>query len=121
MKSLKYAKKINEETAVFAQLIESYCTKINKEYMKQMLQLLEEIAVGEGIEFAYLKQKYIKNSKQDTEDSPAQENTDGDEVLLDKIIYENKIYYIDRANDNDVYDVHSNKIGKYKNDKINFL
>jgi len=122
MKSLKYAKKINEETAVFAQLIESYCTKINKEYMKQMLQLLEEIAVGEDLDFTHLKQKYIKNSKQDTEDSSAHENnTNEDEVLLDKIIYENKIYYIDKANDNDVYDIHSNKIGKYKNDKINFL
>lgn len=120
MKSLKYAKKINEEAAVFSQLIESYCAKINKEYMKQILQLLEEIAVGEGIEFAYLKQKYIKNSKQDTEESTTPENGD-EEILLDKIIYENKIYYIDRANDDDVYDIHSNKIGKYKNDKINFL
>ena len=120
MKSLKYAKKINEETAVFAQLIESYCTKINKEYMKQIVQLLEEIATGEGIDFNYLKQKYIKNSKQDTEES-TNETVVENEVLLDKIIYQNKIYYIDKTNDNDVYDVHSNKIGTYKNDIIHFL
>jgi hypothetical protein len=119
MKSLKYAKKINEEASAFAQLIETYCTKINKEYMKQMLQLLEEIAIGENIDLSYLKQKYIKNSKQDTDESKKQE-TDDNEVLLDKIIHDNKIYYIDKTN-NEVYDIHSDKIGIYKNNTIQFL
>ena len=118
MKSLKYAKKINEETAMFAQLIESYCTKINKEYMKQMIQLVEEIAQGENLDFTYLKQKYIKNSKPDTDETIPTGN-EAEEILLDKIIFDNKIYYLNRT-DNEVYDINSTKIGIYKNDTIIF-
>ena len=104
---------------MFCQLIESYCTKINKEYMKQMLQLVEEIAHGENLDFTYLKQKYIKNSKIDTDEAIMCKD-DENEVLLDKIIFNNEIYYINRT-DNDVYDIHSTKIGIFKNDAIVFL
>jgi len=117
MKSLKYAKKISTEATAFAQLIESYCTNINKEYMKQMLQLLKEISIGEGIDFNILKHKYIKKTTPDNEETMSLKS----EVLFDKIIYENKIYYIDRTNDNDAYDINSNKIGTYKNEIMNFL
>ena len=119
MKSLKYSKKINEETAAFAQLIESYCNKTNQEYMKQVLLLLAEIAKGENLDFDTLKKRYIKKESLEQVDEVSNEIVDND-TLLDKIIYENNTYYIDKKNDNIVYDVNSKVIGKYKNQTIIF-
>lgn len=119
MKSLKYAKKITEETAVFAQLIDSYCTKVNREYMKQVLQLVQDIAEGEGLDFAKLKQKYIKSSRSDILND-TNDPTGDDEVLLDKILYDGKIYYLNKESDNVVYDTSSNIVGKYTDGKIVF-
>jgi hypothetical protein len=119
MKSLKYAKKISDETGAFVQLIESYCTKINKEYLKQTLELLKDIAQGEGLDFNLLKQKYIKTSRSDIEETDTS-TLDKDDVILSKIEYDGKIYYIDEQNDNIAYDTSSNIVGKYTNKKIIF-
>jgi hypothetical protein len=117
MKSLKYAKKINDETKAFTQLIESYCTKLNQDYMKQVLLLLSDIAKGENLDFDTLKKRYIK--KETTESEKIDEIVDSD-TLLDQIEFNNNIYYIDKKNDNIVYDKDSNIVGKYKNNTIIF-
>ena len=117
MKSLKYAKKINDETKAFTQLIESYCTKLNQDYMKQVLLLLSEIAKGENLDFDTLKKRYIK--KETTDSEKIDEIVDSD-TLLDQIEFNNNIYYIDKKNDNIVYDKDSNIVGKYKNNTIIF-
>lgn len=116
MKSLKYAKKITEEMTAFSQLIDSYCMKVNKEYMKQTLQLLEDIAEGENLDFAKLKQKYIKSSRSDIVESSIDEECG----LLDRIHYEGKTYYLDKQNNNTLYDTSSNIIGRYINNQIVF-
>jgi hypothetical protein len=123
MKGLKHIKKINEESAIFAQLIQNYCEKTNKEFMKQVTQLIKDIALGEGLDYDMLKQKYIKGSKNDdTEDDPTTINTmdtiEEDDALLDKIIFHNTIYYVDKKNGNIVYDTKSNIIGKYQDGKV---
>ena len=122
MKGLKYVKKINEETAIFAQLIENYCEKTNKEYMKQITQLVKDIALGEGLDYDILKQKYIKGLKlDDTEDDIIPVNNEdniNDDTILDKIVFHNTIYYVDKKNGNIVYDTKSNIIGKYQDGKV---
>jgi len=123
MKGLKHVKKINEETAIFAQLIENYCEKTNKELMKQVMQLVKDIALGEGLDYDMLKKKYIKGSKQDDidEDNIPNNmfvNTEEEETILDKIIFHNTIYYVDKKNGNIVYDTKSNIIGKFQDGKV---
>ena len=118
MKSLKYSKKINEEAKAFALLMESYSAKVNKEYMKNVLSLLSEIAKGENLDYDTLKKKYIKKDVS-VESEENKEIIDSDK-LLDPIIYDSKTYYVDTNNDNIVYDGDSNIVGKYKNKIIIF-
>ena len=119
MKSLKYSKKINDETKAFAQLIESYCTKTNQEYMKQVLLLLSEIAKGENLDYDTLKKRYIKKEALEQIENTSSEIVESD-TLLDTITHGNNTYYLDKKNDNTVYDTHSNVVGKYKNKTIIF-
>jgi len=118
MKSLKYSKKINEEAKAFALLMESYSAKVNKEYMKNVLSLLSEIAKGENLDYDTLKKKYIK--KDVSEESEENKEIIDSDKLLDPIIYDSKTYYVDTNNDNIVYDGDSNIVGKYKNKIIIF-
>ena len=118
MKPLKYVKKINEETAIFAQMIEQHCDKINKEYMKQLTQMLKDIAIGENLDYTVLKHKYMKSSKIDVNEEQMFENVEEDDTLLDKIVYNNTTYYVDKKNGNIVYDTKSTIVGKYQDGKI---
>ena len=125
MKGLKHIKKINEESAIFAQLIENYCEKANKEYMKQVTQLVKDIALGEGLDYNVLKQKYIKGSKLDDMEDDVTITTydsviEDDDTLLDKIVFHNTTYYVDKKNGNTVYDTKSSIVGKYHNGKVVF-
>ena len=43
------------------------------------------------------------------------------EQILDKIIYNNKTYYIDKNNENDVFDTSFKIVGKYNNSIIEFI
>lgn len=116
MKSLKYVKKLKEETTILSKMIELYCDKINKEHQKNIYAILENIANGEGLDIYMLQSKYLKKQ------TPASEieitNTE-EEQVLDKIIFNNKTYYIDKNNDN-VYDTSSVVVGKYNNNNIIF-
>ena len=95
MKSLKYSKKINDETKAFAQLIESYCTKTNQEYMKQVLLLLSEIAKGENLDYDTLKKRYIKKEALEQIENTSSEIVESD-TLLDTITHGNNTYYLDK-------------------------
>ena len=116
MKGLKYSKKLKEESLAFSQMIELYCDKINKEYQKQMYALLENISKGEGLELTMLQKKYLKKITHDET-----ETEDNVEQILDKIIYNNKTYYIDKNNENDVFDTSFKIVGKYNNSMIEFI
>jgi hypothetical protein len=59
MKKLKYSKKILLETQSFLKNIEIYYSKLNKEYAKNMIKLLENIADGEKLDLEMLKSKYL--------------------------------------------------------------
>ena len=116
MKSLKYVKKLKEESTILSKMIELYCDKINKEHQKHIHMILENIAKGEGLKLDMLQSKYLKKQVQVSEIEST--NTE-EEQVLDKIIFNNKTYYIDKNNDN-VYDTSSVIVGKYNNNNIIF-
>ncbi len=111
-KKLKYSKKIQDETSAFITIITSYCSKINKEYLKNINALIEDIAIGENLDLDMLKEKYLnkKNIKSDSsEDS---------DMILDKIEYEGKFYFVEPDGDRKVYGEDSKIVGKMVNNKI---
>ncbi len=112
-KKLKYSKKIEEESNAFISLITSYCSKINKEYVKNMTTLIEEIAIGENLDPEMLKNKYL-NKKNVKEDIP--EN----DIILDKIEFEGKYYFVEPGEDGTVYNENSTVVGKMVNKKVVF-
>ncbi len=112
-KKLKYSKKIEEESNAFISLITSYCSKINKEYVKNMTTLIEEIAIGENLDPEMLKNKYL-NKKNVKEDIP--EN----DIILDKIEFEGKYYFVEPGEDGTVYNENSIVVGKMVNKKVVF-
>ncbi len=60
MKKLKNTKKMQNEILIFQDIINTYCSKINKEYAKNMNKLIENIAKGENLDINILKEKYLK-------------------------------------------------------------
>ena len=116
MKSLKYVKKLKEETTILSKMIELYCDKINKEHQKNIYAILENIANGEGLDIYMLQRKYLNIQ---TPVSEIEITNTKEEQVLDKIIFNNKTYYIDKNNDN-VYDTSSVIVGKYNNNNIIF-
>lgn len=113
MKKLKYSKKIVQETLAFSQMIETYCDKLNKEYLKMVYTVIQNIADGEKLDFNMLKKKYLNNSNVITE-----ENTFDDETILDKQIIDGVAYYYEKTDNGKVYDSESNIVGNYINDEI---
>lgn len=112
-KKLKYSKKIQDETSAFITIITSYCSKINKEYVKNMNTLIEDIAIGENLDPEILKEKYLnkKNLK------IASSSKDSD-MILDKIEFEGQFYFVEPDGDRHVYSEDSKIVGKMVNNKI---
>ena len=50
MKSLKYVKKLKEESTILSKMIELYCDKINKEHQKHIHMILENIDKKDCVE-----------------------------------------------------------------------
>lgn len=114
-KKLKYSKKIETEATAFIGLITSYCSKINKEYVKHMNALIDDIAVGENLDPVKLKEKYLNKTN-------IKENDSNDsEVILDKIEQDGVVYYAEPEEDGNVYNTDSVVVGKIVNRKIVFL
>lgn len=111
-KKLKYSKKIQDETSAFITMITSYCNKINKEYVKNMNTLIDDIAIGENLDPEILKQKYM-NKKNIKIDSLEENNK-----ILDKIEFEGKFYFIEPDGDRKIYSEDSKFVGKMINNKI---
>jgi hypothetical protein len=138
MKKLLYSKKINNKSKEFIEMINIYCSKLNKEYAKNMLQLVFKIAKGENLNAQMLIDKYITNDETDiieeekesveepenTEEIVVEEeqlkvNTDEcDESFLDKIIINGECYYYQSVENGIVYNKESKQVGVYKNKKI---
>jgi hypothetical protein len=114
-KKLKYSKKIQDETSAFITLITSYCSKINKEYAKNMITMIEDIAIGENLDPDMLKEKYLnkKNIKTDISEE--------DNIILDKIEFEGKFYFVEPDGDRKVYSEDSQIVGKIVNNKIEII
>ena len=119
-KKLKYTNKIQDETSAFITLITSYCSKINKEYVKNMTTLIEDIAIGENLNVEMLKEKYLnkKNIKNDTLNIPSDILND---IILDKIEFEGTIYFVEPEGDRKVYTEDSKMVGKMVGNKIEIL
>jgi hypothetical protein len=111
-KKLKYSKKIQDETSAFITIITSYCNKINKEYLKNMNALIEDIAIGENLDPEMLKDKYLNKKNVKTDSS---EDSD---TILDKIEFEGKFYFVEPDGDKKVYGEDSKIVGKMVNNKI---
>jgi hypothetical protein len=65
MKKLLYSKKITNKSKELVEMINIYCSKLNKEYSKNMLQLVLKIAEGENLDAQMLIDKYIINEESD--------------------------------------------------------
>ena len=124
MKKLKTTKKIMTQTINFLQLVENYCIKINKEYAKNVNNLLKKIAEGEDLDYETLKNKYLKTEtktlfdevfeKQEQEISTEDTNV-SEEIILDKIIINGNNYYYENKENGKIYDASSKIVGNYKN------
>ncbi len=133
MKKLKYTKKIQKEAQTFIHLIDNLCSKLNKEYARNMNRLLENIAEGEKLDINMLKDKYLKtldistlNEKISTieieEIEETEENTNDtnsfEEIIFDKIILDGNNYYYENKENGKIYDSKSKIVGYYKNNKF---
>jgi hypothetical protein len=130
MKKLKYTKKIKNEMHTFMQLIDNLCSKLNKEYAKNMNKLLENIAKGENLDINILKDKYLKtleisNVNEDEVEVKLEEDTNNDdennsfeEIIFDKIIINGNDYYYENKENGKIYDTKSKIIGIYKNNQF---
>jgi len=147
MKELRSVKNMNRSIDLFSK-------QINKEYMKLTLQLLQDISIGEKLDFNKLKLKYIKKVEdvqllsEDSEtesnennltsnmvklldgssDEPSEEpsNESSNElqqsaVLLDKVIKNDTVYYVEKKKNGIVYNTKSEIVGYYKKNEIEFI
>lgn len=110
MKQLKYAKKIQIESNIFAQNMTTYCNKINKEYLNSVNKLIDQIALGENLDAEMLKKKYIKKT--------VKSMNDVSDVMLDKMVINGRAYYYEKIQDGNVYDKNAHTVGVYTNNQI---
>lgn len=104
---------MQKEIALFTELMETFCHKLNKEYLKNMNKLIEDIAVGENLDINMLKTKYLKKSNDI-------KNISDDETILEKKIIDGKYYYYENIENGIVYNSSSEKVGVMKNNEILF-
>ena len=115
MKQLKYTKKMQKDALVFMELINTYSHKLNKEYLKNMHKLIDDIAIGEKLDATVLKNKYLKSN---TTEETVDENTQDEGTILEKIVIDGAIYYYENIENGIVYNSSSKKVGIMKNNKI---
>jgi hypothetical protein len=144
MKKLKYSKKMLLDAQSFLKTVENNYEKINKEYSKNIIKLLEAISIGENLDFKMLKDKYLNSPKEDTKTiissdialsnivsttifsnitSSEEINDDNssdtlDEIILDKININNINYYYENKTLGRIFDADSKIVGEYKDNKF---
>ena len=147
MKELRSVKNMNRSIDLFSK-------QINKEYMKLTLQLLQDISIGEKLDFNKLKLKYIKkvedvqllsedsetesnennltsnmvklldSSSNELSEEPSNESSNELQqncVLLDKVIKNDTVYYVEKKKNGIVYNAKSEIVGHYKKNEIEFI
>ena len=128
-KKLKYSKKIKQVVNEFIENVtinepekgdklletmDSFYSKINKEYMKNLICMIDMIALGENLDANYLKEKYLgKKDKPQVE--PVETAT-----ILDKIVIDGMVYYCEQKDDGNVYDSNTTIVGIKENNIIKF-
>lgn len=121
-KNLRYNKKIKDETEAFQKLINSYTSKLKKEYEKEVLNaqitLLEQIAEGENLNIIELKDKYLQATKTKKEKKETTKGSINSESLLEKITYKSKTYYYENKEGGNVYNEESVIVGSFNNGEI---
>ena len=121
-KNLRYNKKIKDETEVFQKLINSYTSKLKKEYEKEVLNaqitLLEQIAEGENLNIIELKEKYLQATKTKKENNEASKTSITPDSLLEKITFKSKTYYYENKEGGNVYNENSVIVGSYVDGEI---
>ena len=128
-RKLKYSKKIKVAVAEFIEnvsiddpekgdklleTIDAYYSKINKEYMKELICMVDMIALGEKLDADMLKEKYLQIKK-----ATINEIEDVG-VILDKIIIDGIIYYCEQKENGVVYDSKTTIVGVKQNNIIKF-
>ncbi len=115
MNSLSNIDKIEQQSVKFLEIIQSLSKKSQKEHLKQMNKLIENIAKGEKLDLQMLKSKYL-NNEEEVELDPIAETED--ENFLDKIIINGVEYFYENKSDGKVYNKKSQVVGIYKNNKV---
>jgi hypothetical protein len=114
MNSLSNIDKIEQQSVKFLEIIQSLSKKAQKDHIKQMNKLIENISKGEKLDLQMLKSKYLNNEDIDLE--PIVETDD--EHLLDKIIINDSEYFYENKSDGKVYNNKSQIVGTFKNNKV---
>ena len=139
------------DAQAFLKNIETNYSKLNKEYAKNILKLLEKISIGEKLDLEMLKAKYLNeeepviittnitifsNISEDissliiTEDASSEvvssdisseEVVTNEEIILDKITINSINYYYENKENGRIFDVNSKVVGEYKNKIHNIL
>lgn len=128
-KKLKYSKKIKKVVNEFIENVtidepekgdklletmDTFYSKINKEYMKNLICMIDMIALGENLDANYLKEKYLgKKNKPQVE-------TEDNGIILDKIVIDGMAYYCEQKEDGIVYDSNTTIVGVKENNIIKF-
>ena len=126
-KKLKYSKKIKQTVNEFIEnvtiddpekgeklleTIDTFYSKINKEYMKELICMVDMIALGENLDANMLREKYLQIKKPDI---PEPDDTS---IILDKIIIDGMVYYCEQKEDGNVYNSSSIIVGTKENNII---
>ncbi len=117
MNTLSNIDKIEQQAIKFLDIIQSLNKKTQKEHLKQMTKLIENIAKGEKLDAQILKSKYLNIEEINLETITEIED---DDILLDKIVIKGVEYFYENKPDGKVYNNKSQIVGTYKNNKVNF-
>ena len=132
MKSKEFKSSLKDMHSIFVDSItildeelQKQTKKIKQEHLEvvinEKIKLLYEVCTGENLDFNLIKNKYLKSkevSMISLEEIPKEKQVE--EILLNKIIFNETEYYYETFGNNTVYNMESKPVGTYKNNKIIF-
>jgi hypothetical protein len=149
MKKLKHSKQMLLDAQAFLKNIETNYSKLNKEYAKNILKLLEKISIGEKLDLEMLKEKYLNEEEpviitnnitifsnitddisedvsslvitEDASSEISEEVINNEEIILDKITINSINYYYENKENGRIFDINSKVVGEYKNKIHNII